>query len=141
MNNIFESQTIQYEIPIEDLEKIKNLILNMPINDNDFSIENIKYTLRLCPSISKYGERNGQPAEYRKQIDKWVIYLWDDLREKIQKVLLFHEALEIYFVEKFGLAPGAQAHSAVLLHESNFVNQLLNEEEKIELSKLRENLK
>ncbi|KKT56120.1 MAG: hypothetical protein UW81_C0040G0006 [Candidatus Giovannonibacteria bacterium GW2011_GWC2_44_9] len=136
MENKFEAREKIPEISKEALENIKSEVTNQPLEYRDFSIENISYTFIPCPSKNDEGETNGQPAEYNAQLNEWAIYIWEDLLEKIQKVLLFHEIIEIYFKEKYDMET-TPAHNATLPYEEQFRKEILSEDEERAIQKLR----
>ena len=136
MEHKFEEREKIPEISKEVLENIKSEVTNQPLEYRDFSIEDISYTFIPCPSKNDEGETNGQPAEYNAQLNEWAIYIWEDLLEKIQKVLLFHEIIEIYFRAKYGMEK-TPAHNATLLYEEQFRKELLSEDEERAIQELR----
>lgn len=134
----FEYKEAVPEIPTKVLSEIKQEVLNNPLDWNDIEVDNIVYALRTCESINSRGETNGQPVEYHEQSGEWAIYIWDDLLEKVQRVLLFHEMVEIYFREKFGLEK-TPAHNATLGYEEWFKKEIsLTPQEESSLRDLRE---
>jgi len=140
MKNRFEAHEKIPEISSEILENIKSEVMDKPLEWRRFSIADINYALRTSPSKTDSGEVNGQPAEYYGQPDEWAIYIWEDLMEKIQRVLLFHETTEIYFRVKFGMEK-TPAHNATLPYEEQFKKDLISEEEEKALQELRNRYK
>ena len=125
------------EIPKEVLQIITLEVVNNAIEDRDFSINEIHYALRLCPSKNtQNGEVNGKPAEYVLQPDENAIYIWDDLPEKIQQILLFHEVVEIYLRKSFELEE-TPAHNATLSYEKQFKKNFVSKDEENILKQLR----
>ena len=100
---------------------------NQPIERSSFVIGDINYILIPSPSKTDQGEINGQPAEYHQSQNEWAIYIWEDLPENIQRVLLFHEIIEIYLRNKFGMET-TTAHNATLPYESCFKNEIIFKE-------------
>jgi len=136
MRKNFELREKTPEIPQKVLENIKFEALSQPLKDRHFSIENINYALRICRSKNDKDEVNGQPAEYYAQPNEWAIYIWEDLMEKIQRVLLFHEITECYFRKKFGMEK-TPAHNASLPYEKQIKKELLSEDEERVLKELK----
>lgn len=125
-----------FEISPEILSDLTYRATNQPLEAGHFSVGNIKYGLSLAESKTETGEINGEPAEYFAHPNEWEIYIWEDLPEKIQRVLLFHEMTEIYLV--VNLKKGVTfAHNATLSYEKDFKTGLLDEEEEKIIQKLR----
>lgn len=138
MTNKLEDPGKTPEVSREALEGIKSQALSGSLESHEFTIENINYVLTPCPSKNGQGEVNGQPAEYHQHPDAntWEIYIWEDLPEKIQRVLLFHEIIEIYFREKYGTET-TPAHNAVSPYEKEFVRGYISEDEERTTQELR----
>ena len=136
MKNNFETHERSPEIPLDILENIKVEAINGHLEWRRFSIKDINYALRTCPSKTKSGEINGQPGEYHAQAQEFAIYIWEDLMEKIQRVLLFHEITEVYFRKKHGMEK-TPAHNATLPYEEQFRKELLSEDEEKSYQELR----
>jgi len=137
MRKNFELREKTPEIPQKVLENIKFEALSQPLEDRRFSIENTNYALRISRSKNDKGEANGQPAEYYAQPNEWAIYIWEDLMEKIQRVLLFHEITEIYLRKKFDMEK-TPAHNASLPYDEQIKKELLSEDEEKVLKELKE---
>lgn len=134
----FEHKEEIPKIPNEILESFKSISTNQLIEDCNFDVDNINYALRICPSKNVYGNANGEPGEYVLQPNEWAVYIWEDLPENIQRVILFHEIIEIYFRDKHGLDQ-TPAHNATLPYEEEFKNKFLSDEEKKQIQELRKN--
>ncbi len=124
------------EIPRDILEDIKSEAFEGLLDWRNFVIRDIEFALRTCESKREDGGPNGQPAEYFFPEGKFAIYIWEDLLENIQRVLLFHEIVEIYLRVEHAL-PKNSAHNATLIYEEQFRKELLSEEEEALYQKLR----
>lgn len=124
------------EIPLHILEDIKCEAVEGLLDWRDFVINGIEFALRTCESKKDDGTPNGQPAEYFFPEGKFAIYIWEDLLENIQRVLLFHEMVEIYLRTEYALEKSS-AHNVTLVYEEQFRKQLLSEEEEALYQKLR----
>jgi len=103
--------------------EVSNLVRNIELGWVDFEIDNIPYVLMTCESKSWDGSPNGKAAEYHHPEDVWAIYLWEDIGEKIQRPLLFHEIVEIYHREQeMEMTP---AHNATMPWEKRFCEDYL----------------
>ena len=110
-------------------KEASELARNVEIGWTEFELFGITYNLMTTPSENCDGSQNGEAAEYRAwEKYRWDIYLWEDLKEKIQRPLLFHEIIEIY--NKVHTRMGdPQAHSAAMPLEKRFCNEFLTKEE------------
>lgn len=142
MKNSFEAREKIPEISAEILKNIESEAMNEPLEWRRFSIADINYALRTSSSKTSSGEINGQPAEYHQQHERneWAIYIWEDLMEKVQRVLLFHEITEVYFRVKFGMEK-THAHKATLPYEEQFKKELISGDEEKVLQELRSQYK
>jgi len=99
----------------------------MEIESTYFDILGLGCTLWTCPSKDSDGNLNGLPAEYQIPEGIWTVYLWEDIGEKIQRPLLFHEAVEIYHMEE-GIEK-TLAHNAAMFWEKRFCKDYLTDSE------------
>ena len=136
MKNEFETQEKGPRISPELLKEIQLAVLTMPLEDHEFLVENQKFILRVCPSKNDQGGMNGQSGEYFARGDAWVIYVWDDLPEKIQRVIIFHEIVEVYFLVTYSEEQSV-AHEAALPYEEDFKKGLLSADEERQIQELR----
>ena len=132
-----ENREDKFEIPSKTLQDIKTQTKNHPLKWRRFSIEQINFALRTSPSRDDSGDQNGQPAEYIHQPNEVAIYIWEDLPEKIQRVLLFHEIIEVYLRQTYGLDK-TPAHTITLTYEDQFRKEILSDKEEKALKELRD---
>jgi len=108
-------------------KKVSKFVKTIKLEDDEFSLFGIDYALLICPSQNDDKSKNGEAAEYIRQPEEWVIYLWENIGEKIQRSLLFHEIVEIYHVaQKMKQTP---AHNATMPLEKRFCEEYLTSSE------------
>lgn len=132
---MFDKEDNELEI-LQDVSSIKDFVTNSEIKSSNFELIGINFSVRLIPSINKYGKQNGEPAEFFARPDKWDIYIWEDLSPSIQKILLFHELLEICFRNKYGIDEKTAHQDSERLQDS-IAEKILDEREKIKLKELK----
>lgn len=100
------------------------------IDYNQFDLFDLSYNLLLSPSGNDDGSQNGLPAEYACPNNdlEWDIYLWEDIKEKIQRPLLFHEVIEIYN-KRIAHMDEIPAHNAAMEAEKRFCSEFLTKQE------------
>jgi len=126
----------KFEISENVLEEIKKEV-NEPFEWRYFSIEDIDFALILSPSKNEDGTINGTPAEVYGQPGEFAIYIWEDLPENIQRVLLFHEIVEIYLYKTYHIENIRDAHLATLEYEDAFKRGVVSDEEDKQLKQFR----
>jgi len=115
--------------------ELSDLVRNIKLGWTNFDIVGIPCKLRTCPSRNPNGSPNGQAAEYHNPEGIWVVYLWEDIGEKIQRPLLFHEAVEICHREQ-GIEK-TPAHNATMPWEKRFCDDYLTASELKEYLKFK----
>jgi hypothetical protein len=117
--------------------EVSDLVKTIRLDDTDFELFNIRYNLLFCSSKDKGGRKNGEAAEYigRSNSD-YDIYLWEDIGEKIQRPLLFHEIVETYHITQGSDKKHekleemiTRAHNATLPLEKRFCEDYLTSSE------------
>jgi hypothetical protein len=109
----------------EKYQQVSDIVNKMGIDYETFDLFGIPCVVVGAPSKNGDGTPNGLPAEYAPQESgEWAIYIWEDLEEKIQKPLLFHEFVEVYHkaVMKIEKTP---AHNATMSWEKRFCEEYL----------------
>ena len=124
--------------------EVSDLVKTIKLGDTDFELFDISYNLLLCPSKNERGYKNGEAADYYARSNDWNdknhkrnynfdIYLWEDIEEKIQRPLLFHEIVETYHITQ-GSEKGheeeleemiTRAHNTALTLEERFCEDYL----------------
>ncbi len=104
-------------------KEISNLVKTLKIEDKEFDLNGIPCNLLLCPSKNENNLQNGTAAEYHNPSRSYDIYLWEDIEEKIQRPLIFHELVEIVYREDgFGKT---SAHNETMPWEKKFCEDYL----------------
>ena len=109
-------------------KETSELVKTIRLDYTNFDIFNIPCRLFPCSSINpQTGYPNGGPAMYANPSYTYDIYLWEDIPEKIQRPLLFHEIVEIYHrKQNFEMTP---AHNIAIIWEERFCYDYLSKEE------------
>src|SRR3989344_4425729 len=110
-------------------KEASELARTVEIGWTQFELFGITYNLMTTPSKNCDGSQNGEAAEYRACGGyTWDIYLWEDLKENIQKPLLFHEIVEIYH-RVHARMDNPRAHNATMPLEKRFCEDFLTRQE------------
>ena len=117
-------------------KEVSDLVKNMKIKRQHFEFSGIKYVLIPCSSRDPNGNPNGLPAEWAYPEGSPVIYLWEDIEERIQRPLLFHEIAEVYYILSTNLKR-KQAHEKALQLERRFCEEYLTKDEFNEYTKFK----
>ncbi len=139
-----ESPITEPELPIALAQQALRFAASLDLKEvRYFAIENIPFSFRPVPSVNPRTQLpNEAPAEFHYNYAHgmgwmWTIYIWEDLPEKVQRVLLLHEIIEVLFIKQHQLG-SPQAHQATLPYEAEFIHLLdLTEDERKILEDLR----
>ena len=111
-------------------KEVSDLVRNIKLDDLSFNLFDIYYFLRMCPHYNtETNQVNGHAAEYITPCDGngFGIYIWNDLEEKIQRVLLLHEIIEVFHRNQ-GME-ATPAHDATIPWERRFRGEYLTASE------------
>ncbi|MFH1332498.1 MAG: hypothetical protein ABIH63_04425 [archaeon] len=109
--------------------EVSDLVRSLPIDWEDFDLFNTSYAVRAVPSKNEDGSPNGSPAEYDlHENGQCGIYLWEDIGEKKQRPLLFHEMVEIYHKVALDMSK-IEAHNTTMPWEKRFCLEYLTPSE------------
>jgi hypothetical protein len=119
------------EVPADILGNFEKHALFQPIEYDYFDVNEISFVL-----IPHDNHEDFSPGVYiPAPSGEWAIYVWKDLSEKFQRVILFHEMMEVYFSWKVGMEKSL-AHKAALSYEDRFRKKVLNRKEEKEFREL-----
>jgi len=113
----------------EKYRQVFDIVKNMKIDYETFELFDISYVVLGVPSRNDDGTVNGEPGDFSAhETGEWAIYVWEDLEEKIQKPILFHDIVDIYHMAAMGM-DRAHSHNTTMPWEKRFCEEYLTPSE------------